>query len=195
MKFMNSIISVCFLGVVAVSAAAPKPNVGTNPCTYGPSYWCASFENAKKCNYNVSNCKKYCDSTDSKSVSDVCLLVGIKHCTQGPNYWCASKVNAEHCRFNVTECEKYCDNENDYPDIQDGDVCSNLKPVGNNPCSKGPSYWCASKDNAKECGVNTIDCEKYCENAKEYPSIQEGNVCLKPVLLASKPINSWGRKH
>ncbi len=23
--------------------------VGVNECTYGPSYWCASYENAKQC--------------------------------------------------------------------------------------------------------------------------------------------------
>lgn len=182
MKFIGSIISGCLFGAVVVSAA-PKP-VGTNPCTYGPSYWCASFENAKKCNYDISNCKKYCDSVQYKTTGEsnhVCLLVGFKRCTQGPEYWCASKVNAEHCGFNVTECEKYCDNKNDYPDIQKGDVCS--KPVGGNPCSRGPSYWCGSKEHAKECGVTTNDCQKYCNNTTEYPSIQNGSVCTKIINL------------
>lgn len=28
--------------------------VGSNPCTWGPSYWCASLENAQKCGLTVS---------------------------------------------------------------------------------------------------------------------------------------------
>ena len=38
----------------------PPPLVGGNPCTWGPSYWCASTANAEKCglNYDV-DCPKY----------------------------------------------------------------------------------------------------------------------------------------
>jgi saposin len=27
--------------------------LGTEKCTYGPSYWCANFENARKCNVSI----------------------------------------------------------------------------------------------------------------------------------------------
>lgn len=33
--------------------------IGSNKCTWGPSYWCASEENAKECNYPYARCIDY----------------------------------------------------------------------------------------------------------------------------------------
>lgn len=34
--------------------------------------------------------------------------------------------------------------------------------VGGNPCTWGPSYWCASEKNATDCGLDfNKDCAKY----------------------------------
>lgn len=35
------------------STGDDPPLVGGNPCTWGPSYWCASLENAEKCGLKV----------------------------------------------------------------------------------------------------------------------------------------------
>ena len=35
-----------------------KPKAGADPCTYGPSYWCESQENANECNYDFTLCNK-----------------------------------------------------------------------------------------------------------------------------------------
>lgn len=36
-----------------------EPLIGSNKCTWGPSYWCASEENAKECNFDWKECEKY----------------------------------------------------------------------------------------------------------------------------------------
>lgn len=179
MKFTSSVVlAAC---AATVMAAAPQPMVGTNPCTYGPSFWCASTANAKQCDFDTADCKKYCDNEKEYpdiQKGDICSppAPGSNKCTQGPSYWCASQANAKECDFKASDCKKYCSNAKEYPDIQDGDICK--PPVGSNKCTQGPSYWCASKTNAKKCGFKTSECKKYCANAKEYPTIQKGNVCL-----------------
>lgn len=35
--------------------ADDQPLVGSNPCTYGPSYWCQNAANAAQCGITVSN--------------------------------------------------------------------------------------------------------------------------------------------
>lgn len=36
-----------------------QPLIGSNKCTWGPSYWCASKENAQECNLTWDDCQKY----------------------------------------------------------------------------------------------------------------------------------------
>lgn len=33
--------------------------------------------------------------------------------------------------------------------------------IGNNKCTWGPAYWCASRENAQECGLDWSECQKY----------------------------------
>ncbi|CAG5923323.1 unnamed protein product [Menidia menidia] len=43
------------------------------------------------------------------------------------------------------------------------DLCSStkeLEPFGNNPCARGPSYWCKTIKTAQKCG-NQVFCEKH----------------------------------
>lgn len=42
-------------------------SIGSNKCTWGPSYWCASEENANECNFNWNECQKYITSKPSSS--------------------------------------------------------------------------------------------------------------------------------
>lgn len=39
--------------------------IGSNKCTWGPSYWCSEKKNAVECNFDWNECKKY--TTTSKS--------------------------------------------------------------------------------------------------------------------------------
>lgn len=36
-----------------------QPLIGSNKCTWGPSYWCANQDNAKECNVTWEECQKY----------------------------------------------------------------------------------------------------------------------------------------
>ncbi|CAF3636089.1 unnamed protein product [Fusarium graminearum] len=45
-----------------VHASSPEmviPLLGSNPCTWGPSFWCASEENMKRCGVTQEECEKY----------------------------------------------------------------------------------------------------------------------------------------
>jgi hypothetical protein len=37
------------------------------------------------------------------------------------------------------------------------------EPVGSNPCTWGPSYWCANEDHMMECGLTKEECAKHME--------------------------------
>ncbi|RMJ13275.1 hypothetical protein BHE90_006652 [Fusarium euwallaceae] len=39
-----------------------------------------------------------------------------------------------------------------------------LPILGADPCTWGPSFWCANEENMKRCGVTKEDCEKYAED-------------------------------
>lgn len=94
--------------------------------------------------------------------------------------------NAQECGFDVAECTKYC-GASDYPEILSGDICS---MPGANPCTWGPGYWCGSVANADRCGFDVKGCKKYCLDSKEYPDIQDGDIC-SPPLEGSDPC-TWG---
>lgn len=182
---MKGFIGVIFAAALAgIASAASGPMVGNNECTYGPSFWCASAANAKKCDFKPADCKKYCQDAKAYPAiqnGDICKpaqtpgTVGGNPCTWGPSFWCDSKKNAFKCDFPILECTKYCANATEYPDIQSGDICNGT--LATKKCREGPSYWCASKANAKECDFPTKACKPYCKNATEYPDIQSGNVC------------------
>ncbi len=45
----------------------PSPIVGSNKCTWGPSYWCSSIENARECNMTWNDCQKYITQSPTPS--------------------------------------------------------------------------------------------------------------------------------
>eukprot|EP00122_Pirum_gemmata_P015305 Pgem_evm1s14304 len=113
---MFSILSIATLSASVYAA----PNVGTNPCTNGPSYWCASKANAKKCNFAVSDCAKYPDTPLGKQEQ-----YGSNPCTEGPTFWCSSVKNAAKCHFDVADCAKHPDTVlgkmiNEFPPLEPG---------------------------------------------------------------------------
>ena len=44
---------------VTVVSNADADAVGTNPCTWGPAFWCANVTNAKKCNFDYRKCSLF----------------------------------------------------------------------------------------------------------------------------------------
>jgi hypothetical protein len=82
--------------------------------------------------------------------------------------------NAKQCGVTAKDCKKYCTDE--YEDVLNGPLCkSKPAPVGSNKCTQGPSYFCASAKNAKQCGVAVKDCKKYCTD--EYKDVLNGELC------------------
>eukprot|EP00122_Pirum_gemmata_P002305 Pgem_evm1s2079 len=187
---MFSILSIATLSASVYAA----PNVGTNPCTNGPSYWCASEANAKECNFAVSDCAKYPETTLGKQQQQP--QYGSNPCTEGPSFWCASVENAAKCNYAVSDCAKFPETVlgkmiNEFPPLEPGPVI--LPPnknrrtvtVGSNPCTEGPSFWCASEENAAKCNFAVSDCAKFPETVlgkmiNEFPPLEPG-----PVILPS----------
>ncbi|KAH7198446.1 uncharacterized protein B0J16DRAFT_330371 [Fusarium flagelliforme] len=53
---------VCLSAISPVHASLPEvviPLLGSNPCTWGPSFWCASEENMQRCGVTKEECEKY----------------------------------------------------------------------------------------------------------------------------------------
>ena len=97
--------------------------------------------------------------------------------------WCASTFNANQCGVSVSECQKYCNDLAEYPELEGSDVCASSTPMpGSDPCTQGPSMWCASTANANQCGVSVSDCQTYCNNLAEYPELQGSDVCSSHVV-------------
>ncbi|KAM4746480.1 surfactant protein Bb [Anableps anableps] len=67
-------------------------------------------------------------------------------------------------RVHRPQLQKLLGNQMDVPHVcEKADLCvssKKLEPLGNNPCTWGPSYWCKNKNTAQECG-NQVFCEKY----------------------------------
>ncbi|KAM0199371.1 hypothetical protein ACHAPA_009671 [Fusarium lateritium] len=59
---ISSLLAVAVLLKPHVSASSPDlviPLLGSDPCTWGPSFWCASEENMKRCGVTKEECEKY----------------------------------------------------------------------------------------------------------------------------------------
>eukprot|EP00123_Amoebidium_parasiticum_P019422 comp25251_c0_seq1/m.46977 comp25251_c0_seq1/g.46977 ORF comp25251_c0_seq1/g.46977 comp25251_c0_seq1/m.46977 type:complete len:265 (-) comp25251_c0_seq1:206-1000(-) len=169
---------------------------GNKPCTWGPSYWCASNENAAECGLEVDECQKYCNNNDAYPelqngtlCSTLTPIVGNNNCTWGPSFWCQSRENAALCNVSTAECFKYCDtnvSESLSFNISDSDICN---PLGQNPCTWGPSFWCSSFANADRCNFTTDECEKYCNNTEEYTTLTNSPIC-EPIISTLVGTNS-----
>ncbi|XP_015234287.1 PREDICTED: prosaposin-like [Cyprinodon variegatus] len=63
-----------------------------------------------------------------------------------------------------SQLQKLLGNQMDAPHVcEKADLCvpsKKLEPLGKNPCTWGPSYWCKNVNTAQECG-NELFCEKY----------------------------------
>ncbi|KAK4002467.1 Uncharacterized protein APZ42_015229 [Daphnia magna] len=56
------LIFICLVFVFAsIVEAEDIVTVGGNPCTWGPSFWCHSFENAEECGVEAI---QYCESVN-----------------------------------------------------------------------------------------------------------------------------------
>ncbi|CAH8563299.1 unnamed protein product [Schistosoma haematobium] len=152
-------------------------------CLWGPTYWCSSKETARKC-----NATNYCtatywpeintngidiDSKDNNIIDSHATttslstpiektksehLLGIKPCSWGPSYWCQSKEIAKICgNAALVHCETKV-----WITLSDSRKSSHkITSKLDNRCTHGPSFWCASFENAKLCGEHA---EWHCMN-------------------------------
>ncbi|CAH8554279.1 unnamed protein product [Schistosoma bovis] len=152
-------------------------------CLWGPTYWCSSKETARKC-----NATNYCtatywpeintngidiDNKDNNIIDSHATttslptaiektksehLLGIKPCSWGPSYWCQSKEIAKICgNAALVHCETKV-----WITLSDSRKSSHkITSKLDNRCTHGPSFWCASFENAKLCGEHA---EWHCMN-------------------------------
>lgn len=95
---------------VAIALVSGTPSLvdafqlGANPCTYGPSFFCASEANARRCNYDYSLCSS--PSSPPSPAPASLGMPGSDPCTYGPSFWCASDANKKLCGF-TGDCSQY----------------------------------------------------------------------------------------
>ncbi|XP_037536326.1 surfactant protein Bb [Nematolebias whitei] len=67
-------------------------------------------------------------------------------------------------RIYGVQLQRVLGNQMDVPHVcERADLCvssKKLEPLGKNPCTWGPSYWCKDLETAQKCG-NQVFCEKY----------------------------------
>jgi hypothetical protein len=70
---MLYLIFITIVTILILFKLSPEPTnaerslIGSNKCTWGPSYWCANHENAVECNFDWNECQKYVTSAPSFS--------------------------------------------------------------------------------------------------------------------------------
>ncbi|CAH8497630.1 unnamed protein product [Schistosoma turkestanicum] len=167
-------------------------------CLAGPTYWCSSKEIAKKCNAinyctdlytpeiinpnDMDNNDKMVDNnhatttTPSKTVKTKSEhMLGKNPCTWGPGYWCQSEQTAklcgdsalEHCQTKVWLVSSSSSTSQKLSTIKTTKI--------DDKCTRGPSFWCASFENAKLCGQHA---EWHCINVV-WSNIHKSNM-MKP---------------
>ncbi|KAJ3665487.1 hypothetical protein Zmor_000980 [Zophobas morio] len=187
------------IGLCASDVARPKRSaaVGSKKCTWGPSYWCASDENADACG---AGAKKHCQEKVWKAQSRPTpegsrrkrnSVPGSKKCTWGPSYWCASNENAEGCGAGAKKhCQEKVWKAESLP-TSEGSRRKRSTLVGSKKCTWGPSYWCASNENAEACGAGA---KKHCQEKVwkgETRPTPEGSRRKRSNLVGSKKC-TWG---
>ncbi|KAF4992715.1 hypothetical protein FGRMN_6980 [Fusarium graminum] len=63
-NLVSSLLAMVLLLTHHVHAGSPDlviPLLGSDPCTWGPSYWCANEENMKRCGVTKGDCETYAD--------------------------------------------------------------------------------------------------------------------------------------
>ena len=108
----------------SLSEQQQQPVYGTDKCTWGPSFWCASFENMAGCGAGaVEFCFRQVLShlakpiggdpatwTPTTTTTEQPPLDGADRCTWGPSYWCQSHATMHECGLSSSDCDKYTSN-------------------------------------------------------------------------------------
>ena len=107
-----------------LSEQQQQPVYGADKCTWGPSFWCASFENMAGCGAGaVEFCFRQVLShlakpiggdpatwTPTTTTTEQPPLDGADRCTWGPSYWCQSHATMHECGLSSSDCDKYTSN-------------------------------------------------------------------------------------
>lgn len=78
--------------------------LGSNKCTWGPSYWCASEDNAEECGFDFAECPVVKENSDSSDWTSA-------DCRSGPSFFCASPEKASYCNYDYAKCDVYFDDD------------------------------------------------------------------------------------
>jgi saposin len=147
-------------------------------CADGPSYWCSSRRAAENCG-TVNYCNalgRFGGSTTSTSMDvkpnvqdSVTDVLGQNVCDWGATYYCQSKERAQKCGEDaVRHCETHV-----WPKHEEAGEkieAQTVEPLGKNPCTWGPAYWCSSEQNARSCGPRAV---AECRRLKEFKPLKE----------------------
>lgn len=146
-------IKICaIIAVLATVALAQQQPVGSNKCTWGPSYFCASRENAVECGGDevVQRCLEMgfemAPTTSTTAATTSQALLGQNKCLWGPAFYCANETNARAC--GGEETLKACQ-QMGY--MTEGTTTAAPALLGKSKCTYGPSFMCASEENAHMC--------------------------------------------
>lgn len=82
--------------------------MGSNPCTWGPSYWCASESNAAECGYAFADCAAAEMESFGSSAATVEVEISdewsVTDCMTGPAFYCGSASQAAYCNYDFAKC-------------------------------------------------------------------------------------------
>eukprot|EP00116_Pleurobrachia_bachei_P006314 sb/3466576/ len=160
------------LGVGPVDISGSTDLLGKDDdCENGPSFWCASEENAKKCNM-VDFCKNANTETTKQietMLDQVCSVVPVdqNECDSFVNSAFETAISLfesykakELCQM-AGLCQAGADDASALLGVGPVDISGSTDLLGkDDDCENGPSFWCASEENAKKC--NMVD---FCKNA------------------------------
>ncbi|CAL8069811.1 unnamed protein product [Calicophoron daubneyi] len=143
-------------------------------CADGPSYWCSSRRAAENCG-TVNFCNALGWFGESGTVvaqnakpamqGGATDIFGQNVCDWGPTYYCQSRERAQECgEAAVRHCETRVWSATDEP-VKEEIKPQHVEPLGKNPCTWGPAYWCSSAENAKSCGPRAVE---HCRRLKSF---------------------------
>merc|ERR1712070_57653 len=85
-------------------AMHPDP-LGSNSCTWGPSFWCDSEENAEMCGYDYALCPaKAEEEEEEEEEEEDSSSWTVANCREGPDFYCASEEKASYCNYEFSKC-------------------------------------------------------------------------------------------
>jgi len=162
----------CPLPVTTTTSPVPAL-VGSNPCTYGPSYWCASEANAQECQFDFGLCENGGLKIDDAEFNCKSREVWTNEKAQ----WCCKNENTG-CFYATLERE-----EKEVQDSNagaDGSCANGILSDDGAVCCASACGTCGGKGCAKRPGGRSSCCKQIILNQdmlcarKQAPCVMKG---------------------